>query len=87
MNKKMAIITYKKWDVNIILRIKRKNSSFETHCHSTMKTTSPLEIAHQDNSNITAKGCMTTWKKVTHAIRATTQKTSQTKYHEGNYER
>jgi hypothetical protein len=47
-----------------------------------MKTTPPLEIAHQDSSNITAKDYTMTWKEVACVVKVMTRKTSQTKYHE-----
>jgi hypothetical protein len=53
----------------------------ETHCCFVVDTTPALERAHQNGSN-TAKRCTTTLKETVHAIKATIQKTNQTKYHD-----
>jgi len=44
-------------------------------------TAPPPEKAHQNGFNIIAKGYTMTLKEVAHAIKATTRKTNQAKYH------
>jgi hypothetical protein len=60
MRKKLEIINYKKWIVNIIFKGEIKKKLLETHHHFIVDTTPPLERAHRDGFSITVKGCMTT---------------------------
>jgi hypothetical protein len=62
--------------------MKRKKSTLEIHHRFVVGTVSPLERAHRDDFNISAKGCKTTPKETAHTIKVMTQKANQTKYHE-----
>jgi hypothetical protein len=48
----------------------------KTYRHFVVHITSSPEKAHQDDSNVTTKDCMTVLKEVAHVIRAMTHKTN-----------
>jgi hypothetical protein len=77
----LSIIDYEKQDAKIIFPRRWKKNFLETHCHFVVDTTSLPERAHRDDSNATKKGRTMTPKEKVRAIRATTQKANQIKYH------
>jgi hypothetical protein len=71
-NKKITVINYKKWAVNIIFRMRKKKPLLKNHCCSFMDTVLLLKKAYWNSSNNTVKGYMMTIKEVSHAIKAAT---------------
>jgi hypothetical protein len=71
-NKKITVINYKKWAVNIIFRMRKKKPLLKNNCCSFMDTVLLLKKAYWNSFNNTVKGYMMTIKEVSHAIKAAT---------------